>query len=102
MYARASEVKIQPGKLDEFRNAVESVIPALRTQPGFRAMVVLRSSDPAALEATIISMWDSLEDLKASERNLFLYQALARILGSCESFPRMTQHEVLVSEFAAD
>ncbi len=102
MYARATELRILPGKLEEFKSAVNSTIPAIRKQQGFRALVVLRSPEAAGREATAISIWDSLEDLKASEQNLFLYQALSRILGFCEGFPRIREHEVLVSEFAAD
>jgi heme-degrading monooxygenase HmoA len=102
MYARTTEVRIQRGKLAEFTDGIESILPALRKQRGFRALLVLRGSDPASLAATIISIWDSLQDLKLSESNLFLYQALARLLATSESFPRMTEHEVLLSEFAAD
>jgi len=50
----------------------------------------------------VLSLWDSLDDLKASEKNLFLYQAIARVLSYCEGFPAIREHEVLVSEFAAD
>jgi heme-degrading monooxygenase HmoA len=102
MYARTTDVQIQRGKLAEFTNGVESILPALRKQRGFRALLVLRGADPASLNATIISVWDSLQDLKLSESNLFLYQALARILTTSEGFPHMREHQVLLSEFAAD
>jgi heme-degrading monooxygenase HmoA len=100
MYARVSRVHILPGKLEEFCSAVDSVIPRAREQQGFRALIVLRNADPAkTAEATVISVWDSLEHLKDSERNLYLYQAISRILGCCEGFPQISEQEVLVSEF---
>lgn len=102
MYARAAELRILPGKLEEFTRAFDSIIPEIRKQAGFRALVVLRSPEAANPEAITFSIWDSLADLKASEKNLFLYQALSRVLGFCEGFPRIREHEVLVSEFAAD
>ncbi len=102
MFARATELRVLRGKLEEFTAAVQSMLPSLREQPGFRALIVLRPAGKAVPEAVTLSLWDSLEDLKASEKNLFLYQALSRLMGSCEGFPKIHEHEVLVSEFAAD
>ena len=102
MYARLSEYPIQPGKLENFKRAVRSMFPALRQQAGFRALLVLRTAEGAAPEALIISVWDSLDDLKASEKNMFLYQAVSRLLQFCKGFPRFHEHEVLLTEFAAD
>lgn len=102
MHARVSQLRILPGKLEELTGAIQSVIPLSRKQAGFRALVVLRGGSDALPEATVISVWDSLEDLKASEKNLYLYQAIARVLSFCESFPAIREQEVLVSEFAAD
>ncbi len=102
MYARATEVRVQPGKLYEFTSAIQSTFPMLRQQAGFRALVVLGDPEQQSPEATIISVWDSKADLEASEKNLFLYQALSRLLAYCEGFPKIRAHRVLASEFAAD
>jgi len=102
MYARATDVRINPSKLYEFTTAVQSTFPLLRQQAGFRALVVLGDPEQQSPEATIISIWDSRADLEASEKNMFLYQALSRILGYCESFPKIRAYRVLASEFAAD
>jgi heme-degrading monooxygenase HmoA len=102
MFARATELRILPGKLEEFTRNFDTIIPSIRRQTGFRALLVLRAAGQAAPEAMVVSVWDSLEDLKESENNLFLYQALARVMGCCEGFPKIREHEVLVSEFAAD
>ena len=102
MHARVLHFHIRSGQLKEFQSAVDSVVPQIRKQAGFRALVVLHASQGAKPEATVMSVWDSLDDLKASEKNMFLYQALARVLTYCEGFPAIREHEVLVSEFAAD
>ena len=102
MNARVSQYRIIPGKIEEFARAVDSVRPLIRKQEGFRALITLRTGDTAAPEAMIISVWDSLEELRASEKSMFLYQALSRLLGLCQGFPAIHEHEVLASEFAAD
>ena len=99
MHARVTKFRIQPGKLDDFRAASESIRPIIRKQAGFRALVVLRTSE-APLEATVVSVWNSLEDLRGSEKNLFLYQAISRVLAFCEGFPMIKEHEVITGEFA--
>jgi len=101
MHARVTHFYIQPGKTEGFRSAVNSLIPLIRKQQGFHALVVLHLPGTKP-EATVLSLWDSLDDLKGSEKNMFLYQALSRVLSHCEGFPTIREHEVLVSEFAAD
>jgi heme-degrading monooxygenase HmoA len=102
MHARVTQVKVLPAKFDRFQRALESLLPKLRQQEGFRALVVLRSGTKAKPEATIVSVWDSLAEMKASEKNMFLYQALARIMEHCQGFPKITEEPVLIAEFAAD
>jgi len=102
MHARVTQFRILPGKVKEFAGAVDSVLPLIRKQVGFRALVVLRTSETPVAHTTVLSLWDSFDDLKNSEKNLFLYQALSRVLGFCEGFPEIHEHDVLVSEFAAD
>ena len=100
MYARVSEVRILPGKWTEYLEAIHSVLPILRKQAGFRAGFLLRNDGDAGPGALVVTLWDTHDDLKASEKNLFLYQAIARTLSFCEGFPRIREHEVAVSEFA--
>ena len=99
MHARVTRLRIRPGKLEEFVTAFDSIIPTIQKQAGFRALLVLRNPT-AAPEATVVSAWDSLEELRASEQNMFLFQALARILSYCEGFPVTEEHELLVGDFA--
>jgi heme-degrading monooxygenase HmoA len=101
MHARVWHLRILPEKLEEFKKAIRSLLLPAYKQGGFCGVVVLRGDGDPDKEAMVIAVWDSLEQLKASERNLFLYQAIARILGCCEAFPTITEREVLLSEFAA-
>jgi heme-degrading monooxygenase HmoA len=102
MHARMTEVTVLPGKMKAFAAAVESTVPMLRKQEGFRALLVLQISRKDPAKAMILSVWDSLADLKASEKNLFLYQALSRVMKHSKGFPNINECEVLLTEFAAD
>ncbi len=102
MHARMTEVHVLPGKIKAFARAVESTVPMLRKQEGFRALLVLRLSKKDPATAMVVSVWDSLADLKASEKNLFLYQALSRVMKHSKGFPHISECEVLLTEFAAD
>lgn len=102
MYARVTDMKVLPGKSDSFTTALKSTLPELRRQEGFRALVVLRQPKSDAPEIRVVSLWDSRADMKGSEKSLFLYQALSRLVPLCEGFPPIREFEVVVSEFAAD
>jgi len=100
MYARVWKVGILPGKVDEFTAAANAMMPILRKQPGFRGCVVLRTGPGEALEATVFSLWDSVDALRNSETASF-QQALIHFLSLCEHHPLMREEEVLMSEFAS-
>jgi hypothetical protein len=116
MHARVTQWRVLPGKLSEFTDAVKGILPAVRSEAGFCGLVVLRTAEDPAPQATVISLWDSLEHLKASETNIwsitsgpytglvgnFFYEALRRVLAYCEEFPKIREHEVLTSELTSD
>ncbi|HEX9760803.1 MAG TPA: antibiotic biosynthesis monooxygenase, partial [Candidatus Acidoferrales bacterium] len=89
---------ILPNKVEEFVASVQSVIPMLHQQKGFRGLLVLQGDATAPQEATVVALWDSLEALRASEKSMFLYQALSRILTSCEGFPVIREQKVMISD----
>lgn len=99
MHARVTEYRIRSGQVDQFTATVDSLMPALHRLAGFRVLIVLRGPDRKAAEATIISVWNTLEDLHASDNNVFINQALARLTGCCHGFPTLREQEVLLSEF---
>jgi heme-degrading monooxygenase HmoA len=98
MHARVSQYYIRPGKMDEFAAVVDSLIPALHKVAGFRSLLILRGGEPNKPEATAISLWDTVEELRAGDNNVFYYQVLARLMACCDGFPSVREHEVLVSE----
>jgi heme-degrading monooxygenase HmoA len=101
MIARVTRFRIRLGKVEEFAAMAESLIATMDKLAGFRVLLLLRGEDPTGRDATSISVWDSVEDLKSSENDAFYYEALARVMNCCESFSPMHQHEVLSSKFAA-
>lgn len=102
MHARVTEYQVAADKMKLFVKAAESMLPKLRKQEGFRTLLVMRPSKSNPGRAMIISVWDSLADLKASEKSLFLYQALSRLMAYCKGFPDISEYEVLLTEYAAD
>ena len=101
MYARAWKFVILPGKVAEFAVVAKSSIPILQRQPGFRGLLVLRSGPGEGLEATVVSVWASIDALRDSETSVF-QQALARAHSVCEPRPSMREEEVVLSEFASE
>ena len=84
MYARVWQLRIRPGRTEEFKATLDSLHPTAERQPGYRGFVALGSSKEKAPEVTVISLWDSLEAMRESERNMFLMQAISRLLGCCK------------------
>ena len=99
MHARVWQVQIQPGQIEAFTNALDSLLPAARQEGGFQGLLVLRADSGTSPEATVIGVWDSAEKIKASEKSLFLYQAIARVLSHCKGFPNIGEQEVLICDF---
>jgi len=100
MYARVWRAGILPGKIEEFTTALNSLRPFLRQQHGFCGLLALRSG-PGALEATVVSLWASIDDPRNSEKTVF-HQAIVGVLSYCEPHPVVREEEVVVSEFASD
>ena len=100
MYARVWKLGILPGKVEEFTAATKAGIAVLRRQPGFCGLLVLRSGPGERLEATVVSMWTSIDALENSETSVF-QQTLVHVLSLCERHPFMREEEVMVSEFAS-
>ena len=101
MYARVWKLGILPGKVEEFTATAKAGMEILRPQVGFRGLLVLRSGPGEGLEATLVSMWASIEALRNSETTPAYQQALVHFLSLCERHPSMREEEVMVSEFAS-
>ena len=69
MHARHVTVSGSPDKIDEgIRSVREQVLPVLEGCQGFRGQLLLVDRDKG--EAIGISLWDSEEDMKASEEKV--------------------------------
>lgn len=100
MYARVTQFHIVPDKLNSFLAAVQDAVPHAHQQRGFRALIVLRAESAASTaDVRVMSLWDSIEDLRAGEQNFYFYQALAKVMVSAKGFPLIEAQEVLIAEF---
>lgn len=78
MNARVITVQTQPGRQEELLNVVKDVVvPAAQHQPGFRGM--LRLTDATTGKAINITLWESEDDLIASETSGYLQAMLAQV-----------------------
>jgi len=100
MYARVWHINILPHRLEDFKEALLSFVPEAKNEEGFRGYLVLRTGKSGEKpEALLISLWSSQADLRRSDNNLFLTRAIAQVIGCCEGFPLIQEHEVLVKDF---
>ena len=68
MFARVSRTRYQPDKLDEVNKITqESVVPAAKSQKGFRRIYSLR--DRKTGKSMTISFWETEEDAIANEKS---------------------------------
>lgn len=85
MQAKVVVFQIMPGKHDEaVRVFHETVIPAAEKQKGFRGGLLL--TDPDTGKGISIGLWDSDEDIKASEAAGF-YQGWVAMFRDIFAFP---------------
>lgn len=78
MYARATTIRTQPGKVGEAINiARESIAPHAKEQQGFKGLLALASSD--AEEVVFLSLWETEADLKAGEDSGYYEDQLGKL-----------------------
>ena len=74
MHARFGEVRIKPGKVDEFVEIFStSMVPPTREQKGFKGCTVL--SDTEANRVVLISYWDTEADARAVAQSSAAFHA---------------------------
>ena len=100
MYARVWRAGILSGKVDGFTASIDSMKPLLRAQPGFCGLLVLHSGPGEALEATIVSMWTSIDALRDSETPEY-QKAVAHVVSFCAGHPVMREEEVLLMDIVS-
>ena len=100
MYARVWKFNVFPERVEQYAAGCRSVLSLNRKRSGFRGLVVLRGGPRDGPESTVVSVWDSLEDLRASESDAF-QKAVARVLACCKRGAVMREEEILVWEFTS-
>jgi len=100
MVARVTRYRIRPGKVEEFAATIESLMSALDRLEGFCLFLMVLGEDPSGRDATSISVWESAEQMKSGENSRFYYELIKTVMGCCESFSPMHEHEVMKIKFA--
>ena len=98
MNARVWQLRIRAGKTDEFQETFYSLVQLARRQDGYRGAMVLTSGKQDSPDVIMVALWESADAIRASEKNLFLAQAISRFLGCCEGGPHVTEQDILASE----
>jgi heme-degrading monooxygenase HmoA len=95
MYARVSRLELAPETYEQgMRMARTQILPSLRLQPGFRGFLVL--GDPEGSRALVVSLWESPEAERESEREAaVLREDSAAALGAGVAVER---YEVVLDE----
>ena len=101
MHARVWQLHIRPGRVQDFQDVFSSVVDLARRQGGYRCVLALASGKSESPDVTVVALWDSLQAIRASEKNLFLTQAISRFLACCDGLPHITEQELLASDFIA-
>ena len=95
MFARTTSLLIKPDKIEEAIQLYDtSVIPAARDQKGFKMAYLL--IDREARKGMSITFWESEDDAKANEENLYYQDQLAKFLTIFAADPVRDGFEVAV------
>ena len=100
MHVRAISVQIQPGKMQELIDMYNnSVVPAQKTQKGYQGSYLMTDADNN--KALAISVWESKDDLLATESSSGYFQEQMVKLGSIFAGSPESIHYELSSENSA-
>jgi heme-degrading monooxygenase HmoA len=95
MFARITLVQIKQGRLDEaIQLFAESVVPAAKSQNGFRAMYLL--SDRGTGKGIAIGFWESEADALANEQSGYYQEQLGKFRDLFAGPPVREAYEVSV------
>ena len=78
MYARAVNVQLKSGKVDEAVNIVkDAIVPVLKQQKGFKGQLFLTQSDTG--KAISIDMWETEADLTVFETSTLYREIMGKL-----------------------
>ncbi len=100
MFARHWRLTVAPERIDELLRTIDSLLPAVRRLWGFRGLLILRAEAEGKIseDVEVLSLWESLEAMRSSEKNMLLYQAMMRLKACAQGFPSIREHRVLASD----
>jgi heme-degrading monooxygenase HmoA len=94
MYARASTMSGDPGRVDEAVAMMEGQLYGqLEQMDGFRGVVALGQRDTGA--SVVVTFWDSEESMKASEEQANAMRSAAADEMGAAGTPGVDRYEVL-------
>lgn len=80
MHARAVNVQLKSGKLDEAVSIVkDAIVPALKQQKGFKGQLFLTQSDTG--KSISINMWETEADLTVFETSVLYRELMGKLAG---------------------
>jgi hypothetical protein len=96
MVARVTTVKVKPEDVAEaVRLFDESVIPAAEQEDGFMGALLLTREDGRAL---VVDLCDTVEHMRANERNGFYQTQVAKFAGKLIDRPSRAFYDVAVAK----
>jgi heme-degrading monooxygenase HmoA len=97
VHAQVVSMEMLPMNVGEaVRIYQDRVLPAAREQEGFKGAWML--TDPETGEGLSISLWNSIDDMHASEGSGFYHRKLSELEGLFISTPVRKHYEVSVKE----
>jgi heme-degrading monooxygenase HmoA len=97
MFARLTITQMKTDKVNEgIRLYRESVVPAVKTQKGFRGAYLLSNAESG--KGISISIWDSEEDALANEKSGYYQEQVAKFKDIFSAPPIREGYEVAVQE----
>ena len=93
MFARVSRSRIKVDKLDEVSKVTGSVVPAAKSQKGFRGLYYL--VDRKTGKSMSISLWETEEDAIANEKSGYYPEQVAKVAPYRAEEPVREGYEVI-------
>ena len=95
MLARAVNIQFASGKVDAGpRIIIESIVPVLREQKGFKGQFLLSQHDTG--KAISINLWETEADLTAFESSPLYRELMGKLAGVLAGPPAGERYEVSV------
>lgn len=93
MHARTGSSQMKPGMMDDaIKMYRDSIVPTLKKQKGFKGLYWL--ADRSTDKYTVITLWETEADLKATETSGLLQEVVAKLGSYMATPPTIERYEV--------